>query len=118
MKIVSKSLLAFATLFVGSVLAATSIEYDGYCKYVDSAKKTKYSGKCNINFGIAGVMGDSARYILTFPNKTEVEIYLFKNNLAAVNKTPAKTSINGRQMTVLTGEDETFVFSLPSKDSM
>lgn len=118
MKIISKFLLASAGFFVGSVPAATSIEYNGNCKYVDSAKKTKYAGKCSINFGIAGVMGDSARYILTFPNKTEVEIYLLKNNLAAVNRTPAKTSITGKQMTVLTGEDETFIFSLPSKDSM
>jgi hypothetical protein len=109
--------VALTCVFIASATSAsTSVEYEGVCQYVDAGKKVRFSGRCQISYGIVGVEGKAFRYILTFPNKNEVTVFIYPNGLATVNQIPAKTTRSNKRITAVTGEDEVFVFSEPSKD--
>ena len=102
------------------VYAATSAEYPAVRRYTDKSKKVKYSGPCTGNFGLAGMNSPyGARYIMTFPNKSEITVYLYENDLATINDIPAKRLPSPpKTVRFLTGQNEEFQFSTPPPGSM
>ena len=106
--------------FASAAIASTTVEYSTACTYADSSKKIRYKGSCQGNFGITGADPKSpVRYIMTFPNKSEITVFIYPNGLAVVNDIPAKTlqSPKGR-IRLITGQDEVFEFGSPPPDSM
>lgn len=102
-----------------SAYSSTSTEYESDCKYIDSTKKIRFSGKCAINFGIVGVSGKSVQYILTFPEGNEVVVSIFQNGVATANNVPAKSMRDRKKlMHIVTGSGEEYLFSSPPPDSM
>lgn len=115
-KLITAALILSASI---SVHASTATEYESTCKYIDSSKNVRFSGKCAVNFGIVGAAGKSVRYILTFPKGNEVTFFVFGNGTASANGVPSKSVKNSKQlMHIVTGEEEEYLFSSPSPDSM
>ncbi len=113
-----KRLAIFLTtvgLIAQSAFASTTIEYPAHCKYYNSAKQLKYSGKCHGNWGVGMNPDDNStyqRYILTYPNGSEVWIYINSNGSASVNNIPA-IPIKARKgyEKVMTAQGEIFEFT-------
>ena len=119
-KSILKISCAVAAIFLSGVssMASTTVEYTTPCKYIAASGKTQFSGRCSANFGLIGADARGIRYILTFPNKKGLEIYVYNHhNLASVNGIPALFSARGSSLKVVTGENEQFFFGGPPKDS-
>jgi hypothetical protein len=103
-----------------SVSASTTVEYKATCRYVDSNKKERYAGPCQGNFGLTSADPKTPmRYLMTFPNKSEITVFVYSNGLASVNGIPAKHISSSKGIIkLITGEDEEFHFSTPPRDSM
>lgn len=100
--------------------AATTSDYPANCRYANKNKKVKYIGPCNVNFGLAGMNSQyGARYIVTFPNKTEITVLLYENDLALINQIPAKRLPSPlKTIRFITGENEDFQFTTPPPESL
>ena len=103
--------------------ASTTLEYDAECKYFDAKKVLKYSGKCHFNWGVGmespddqGHVKTYQRYIMTYPNSTEVWIYINDDDSATVNDIPAMSlkSKKGFEK-VITNQGEVFEFTKGSE---
>ena len=114
----SLSFYVFLSLF-GVAHGATTIEYAATCKYSDKNNRVKYQGPCQANFGVGGMTSKfSARYIITFPNKSELVIYVYENDLAIINDVPAKILTSPpKTLRFVTGEREEFQFTTPPPGS-
>ena len=100
-------------LTISSPFAGTAVEYKTDCTYIDAKNVVRFKGRCDANFGIAGVDGRGSRYILTLTNKNSVEIWVYNyHNLALVNGVAARISMskNSARILVVTGENEQFIF--------
>ena len=103
--------------------ASTTLEYDAECKYFDAKKVLKYSGKCHFNWGVGmespddqGHVKTYQRYIMTYPNSTEVWIYINDDDSATVNDIPA-ISLKSKKgfEKVITNQGEVFEFTKGSE---
>ena len=100
------SLLIFAC---PNANASTTMEYESSCEYFD-AKGKQLSKTCIVNFGIIGV-DRGLRYILMFPNKTEVWIYHYsESGETKANGIPASIAFGKNKVVVVTEQDEIFIF--------
>ncbi|MEY8689534.1 MAG: hypothetical protein AB9M53_06595 [Leptothrix sp. (in: b-proteobacteria)] len=111
------SALAFAPF---ATVASTTTEYPSTCRYTDSNKKIRYSGSCQVNFGLAGASPKALmQYILIIQNNYEITVIIYSNDLATVNGIPAKKLPSPKGgFRFLTGEDEEFTFGTPPPGSM
>lgn len=102
-----------AALPFSAVIASTTLEYSAECKYYDANQALKYSGPCKANWGVGMNDGDGyQRYILTYPNGSEVWIYIDSEGDATVNDIAA-ISLKAPQgfEKVMTTQGEVFEFT-------
>ncbi len=99
--------------------AGTTITYDAHCKYYNSSQQLKYSGSCKANWGMGmdvdnkgNMRGTYQRYILTYPNGSEVFISINSNGSAYVNNIPSiPVKAKRGYEKVMTSEGEIFEFT-------
>lgn len=91
--------------------SSTTTDTNSKCVYVDPKGDVRLSTACNVNFGILSVDG-GARYILTFPNKTQVTIYETKEG-STVNGIHSEIAHGNGQIAAVTKKGEVFIFSIP-----
>ena len=87
------AILITASLLSSSAFASTILEYEAQCKYTNANKVLKYSGKCHGNWGVVMQPNDTyyERYIITYPNGSEVWIYINSDGSTTVNNIKAVT---------------------------
>ncbi len=105
--------LGFA-LLPQSALASTTVTYSAHCKYYNSAKQLRYSGKCEGNWGVVMHQDDDGsyqRYIMTYPNGSSIVVYIDSSGSAYVNDIPA-TPVKARKgyERLVTSQGEVFEF--------
>jgi hypothetical protein len=98
-----------ATTLANIAQASTTMIYTSPCRYINTQGKVKASTKCNINFGTLSAAG-GARYIVTFPNKAEIAVYIQTNGSATTNGIKSKVVMEGNNVVVTTKEGEMFIF--------
>lgn len=104
--------ISFFCITTSLSYASTTSDANSKCEYIDAKGDLRLSTTCIVNFGILSVEG-GARYILTFPNKTQVIIYETDKGSTA-NGTPSQISHGGNgRVAVVTNNGEVFVFSTP-----
>lgn len=93
--------------------APATTEYAALCKQLDANRKTRYSGPCE---GLvehdAGAPRSPHRFVLTLPDKTEIEVLVYANGVARLNGVAAKrvTSPKGT-VRVISGEEDELLFT-------
>lgn len=101
--------LLLATTLANIAQAGTTTTYISPCRYINTQGKVKASTKCNVNFGTLSAAG-GARYIVTFPNKAEIAVYIQANGSATTNGIKSKVVMEGNNVVVTTKEGEIFTF--------
>ena len=73
-----------------------------------------------MNFGLAGMNSQyGSRYMVTFPNKTEITFLLYEKDLALINQIPVKRLPSPlKTIRFITGENEDFQFTTPPPESL
>ncbi|MGV0025943.1 hypothetical protein [Phormidesmis priestleyi] len=97
------------SIFPTVTYASTTVNYPSPCKYFDKRGTLKASTTCQINFGTLGASG-GARFIVTFPGRAEVVIYLYINGKVETNQISSKAAIAGGNIVIATEEGEIFIF--------
>jgi hypothetical protein len=108
-------ILLFAITTINSAYASTTIEYKSLCKYFNSKGVLKFKSTCKVNWGTLGVKCGE-RFILTFPNGSEVWIYSPIDGTSTANDIEAKISIEDKRILVKTKEKEIFIFNAPPEN--
>lgn len=89
--------------------ASTTVDYTSSCKYFDAIGILQVDTTCRINTGSLGA-GGGARYIVSFPNQTEVVVYIYQDGKAETNGIPSDIAIAGGNVVIATDEGEIFIF--------
>jgi hypothetical protein len=97
------------TLLPSAAYASTTIEYSSPCKYFNKAGTLKASTTCRVNYGTLSARG-GARFIVTFPDRAKVTIYLYTDGKVETNQIPSQAAIAGGNVVIATEEGEIFIF--------
>ena len=79
------------------------------CKYLAPNGEIQVSTICSVNFGTLGISG-GARFIVTFPNNSQIVVYDYVNGKAETNGIPSDVSVAGGNVVVATNNGEIFIF--------
>ncbi len=106
-----KKLSAFIIVlaFPAIAQASTTVNYPSPCKYFDKSGTLRAATTCKINFGTLSVRGGT-RFIVTFPDRAEVVIYIGTDGKVEANRVPSKAAISGGNVVIATNEGEIFIF--------
>jgi hypothetical protein len=107
--LVTSILLIGVRLHTQKAYASTTINYSSACKYFNSRGELQVSTTCQVNWGTLGVSG-GARYIVTFPNGAEIEVYIYTNGEVETNGISSSVSYRNNNVVIKTIEGEVFIF--------
>lgn len=92
-------------------MASTVATYSAPCRYITAEDILALDTNCEISFGTLSVAG-GARYIATFPNGSEIVIYVQVDGSASVNGIPAEVAFGGDKLAAVTNDGEIFTIGI------